>query len=123
MKRWLLFVLLFGLLIATVMPVSAAGNGPRSIFTLAGKVTAIAENTVTIEVLAGNRLVKPYLARELVVTVTDATRFLFTDGTVTMPITFEDLKVGDAVSAHGTLANAVWTASRITVGANLIHHP
>ena len=123
MKRWLLFVLLFGLLFTTVLPVSAAGNGPRSNFALTGKITAISDGTVTIQVLAGNKLVKDYLGKELVVNVADSTRFLLNDGTVVKPITFADLKVGDPVSVHGTLVDLVWTASRITVGAQLIHFP
>lgn len=123
MKRWLLFMLLFGLLFAAVTPVYAAGNNPRSNFTLAGKITAIGDNTVTIQVLAGNKTVKPFVGKELTVTVTDATRFLFNDGTVTTPITFADLKIGDPVSVRGKAANGVWTASRITVGAKLIHFP
>lgn len=123
MKRWLLFVLLFGLLFATVMPVSAAGNGPRSNFTLVGRITAIGDGTVTVQVLAGNKLAQPKIDQVLAVVVTDSTRFLLNDGTVITPITFADLKVGDAVSVHGTLANDVWTASRITVGAKLIHFP
>ena len=31
--------------------------------------------------------------------------------------------VGQKVSVNGKLANSVWTASRITVGAKLIHQP
>ena len=123
MKRWLLFVLLFGLLFATVIPVSAAGNGSRSNFTLVGRITAIGDGTVTVQVLAGNKLAQPKIDQALAVAVTDSTRFLLNDGTVVTPITFADLKVGDAVSVHGTLANDVWTASRITVGAKLIHFP
>jgi hypothetical protein len=123
MKRWLLFMLLLGLLFATVTPVSAAGKSPRSNFTLAGKITAIGDSTVTIQVLAGNKVVRPFVGKEVTVTVTDATRFFFNDGTVTTPITFADLKIGDPVSVHGKVANDVWTASRITVGAKLIHFP
>ena len=123
MKRWLLFVLLLGLLFATVLPVSAAGNG-RSNFTLAGRITAIVdENTVTIKFLSGNKTVKPYLGIELPVTVTGSTCYLLKDGDVAAPITFADLKEDDLVSVHGTFAGNDWTASRITVGAKLIHFP
>lgn len=123
MKRWLLFVLLFGLLFTTALPVSAAGNGPRSNFTLVGRITAIGENTVTIQVLAGNKPVKPFVGKELTVAVTDATRFLEIVGDIAVPITFNDLEVGDPVSVHGKSVNGIWTASRITVGAKLIHFP
>ena len=121
MKRWLLFVLVLGMLFATVSPAMAAGSGTRGTFTLAGKITAIGDGTVTVQVLTGNKLVNSYLGKELTVTVTDSTRFLLKDGTVVTPITFADLKVGDAVSVNGTVANQVWTAKRITVGAKLIH--
>jgi len=122
MKRWLLFVLLLGLLFATALPVSAAGNG-RSNFTLAGRITAIGDDTVTIEFLSGNKTVKPYLDSEWPVTVTGSTRYLLKDGDLTVPITFADLKEDDLVSVHGTFVGNVWTASRITVGAKLIHFP
>ena len=42
MKKWSLLVILSVLLVATVIPVSAAGNGPRSsVFTFVGNITAI----------------------------------------------------------------------------------
>lgn len=123
MKRWLLFMLVFGLLFTAVTPAYAAGKSPRSNFTLTGRITAIGNSTVTIQVLAGNKIVKPFVGKELTVTVTDSTRFLFNDGTVTKPITFTDLKIGDPVSVHGKFANDVWTVSRITVGAKLTHFP
>ena len=123
MKRWLLFVLLLGLLFATVLPVSAAGNGLRSPFNFLGKIVAIGDGTVTVQVLAGNNLVRPFVGKELTVTVTDTTRFLEKVGDVTVPIAFDNLEVGDPVSVHGTYANDVWIASRITVGAKLIPFP
>jgi len=118
MKRWLLFVLVLGLFFASVSPAMAAGPGPRGTFALAGKITAIGDGNVTIQVLVGNKVVKPYAGQVLTVTVTTSTRFLLKDGTV---IAFADLKVGDAVSMHGTFVDQVWIASRITVGAQLIH--
>ncbi|MDP3186232.1 MAG: DUF5666 domain-containing protein, partial [Anaerolineales bacterium] len=81
--------------------------------------SAIGSNTVTIQVYRGNNLVKPYIGQQLTVTVTSATRYLFKGGTTTTPITLTDLKVGDPVSANGTVANGVWTTKRITVGASL----
>ena len=123
MKRWLLFVLLLGLLFATVLPVSAAGNGPRTPFNFVGRITEIGNGTVTMQVLRGNKLAKPNIDQTLTVTVTDATRFLEIVEDIAVPITFDDLKVGDPVSVHGVLVNGVWTASRITVGAKLIHFP
>lgn len=123
MKRLILFVLLFGLVFVSASPALAAGNGPRDTFALAGTVTAIGDGTVTIQVLGGNRLVKPYIGQPLTVATTASTSFLLKEGTVVVPITFADLKVGDAVSVNGIVANQVWTANRITVGALLIHFP
>ena len=124
MKKWSLLLILSVLLVATVIPVSAAGNGPRSsVFTFVGNITAIGEDTVTVQVLGANKLAQPNVAQAFTMTVTDTTRYLLNDGTMVTPITFADLQVGDAVSVHGTLVNGVWTASRITVGAKLIHFP
>jgi hypothetical protein len=47
------------------------------------------------------------------------TRYFFTDGVTTKRITFADLKVGNPVSMTGNLANGVWMAARVTVGAKL----
>lgn len=126
-----LFVLLavFALAFAAVTPAFAAGQGPgqgqgsqkgpRGTFALVGTISAIGSNTVTIQVYRGNNLVKLYIGQQLTVTVNAATRILFKNGTTTTPITFTDLKVGDPVSANGTVANGVWTTKRITVGASL----
>ena len=123
MKRWSLLVILSVLLFATVIPVSAAGYGPRSsVFTFVGNINAIGGNTVTVQVLGANKLAQPNVAQTFTVTVTDSTRYLLNNGTVVVLITFADLKVGDAVSVYGTLVDGVWIASRITVGAKLIHY-
>ena len=120
MKRFLPFMLSLVLAFALFAPVLAAGKG-NSPFTLVGKITAIdpASRSVTIQVLRGNKLVKPYFGQTVTLTTTMATLFRFTDGTVTTIIKFDDFKIGDAVSASGKLSGGIWTASRITVGAKL----
>ncbi|MBI5944766.1 MAG: hypothetical protein HY864_10395 [Chloroflexi bacterium] len=123
MKRLILFVLVFGLVFASVSPALAAGKGPRGTFALAGTITAIGDGSVTVQVLGGSKLVKPFINQALTVTVTASTRYLLKEGTTTTLISFADLKVGDSVSVNGTVANNVWTAKRITVGAQLIHYP
>jgi len=70
-------------------------------------------------VLRGNILVKPYIGKTLDIQTKATTRFFYTDGVTTKIIKFADLKVGDPVSMTGKLANSVWTAYRITVGAKL----
>lgn len=62
---------------------------------------------------------RDYIGYDLTVRTTAATRFLLKTPSGTVPITFADLRVGQNVSVYGTLANGVWTASRITVGADL----
>lgn len=119
-----LFVVALALLIAltVVGPVFAAG-GARGNFTLVANITAIdpVSGTVTVSVLKGNKLIQPYINQSLVISTAAKTRYLYKSSTTAVPttITFADLKVGDAVSVNGTLANSVWTAARITVGASL----
>ncbi len=123
MKRYLFVVLALALVFALANPALAAGpkggNGTGT-FSLAGKITAIDGNTVSVEVVAGNALVKSYIKQTVPLTTTESTRFLANDGTTVTAITLSDLKVGDSISDSGTLANNVWTASRITVGAKLL---
>lgn len=123
MKKWIVTLLVLAMLSVTVIPALAAPDvapkAPRGVFALVGKITAIGTDTVTIKVVSGNILVKPYLGKELTITVTATTRYLFKNGTVITPITFADLKVGQPVSVHGTTANNVWKATRITVGASI----
>jgi hypothetical protein len=135
MKKMLVILVVLLIAFAVVIP-AAAGNGPggggkggsgtgqgqqgtRGTFALTGTIAAIGTNTVSINVIRGNKLVQPYLGTELTVTVTSRTRYLYKDGTTTSAIGFADLKVGQPVSVHGTLAENVWVTSRITVGASL----
>lgn len=128
MKKTLVLLLVLIFAFAAVFPADAAGNnpgtgqgqkGPRGTFAMTGYITAIGSNTVTIQVYRGNNLVKPYIGQMLTVMVTSSTRYIFKNGTTSTPIKFTDLKVGDPVSANGTVANGVWTTKRITVGASL----
>jgi hypothetical protein len=127
MKKWIVSLLVLAMLSVTVIPALAApetiAKTPKGVFALVGRITAIGTDTVTIKVITGNILVKPYIGKELTVTVTAATRYLFKTGTTITPITFADLKVGQPVSANGKTANNIWTATRITVGAALKYLP
>lgn len=122
MKKFMLFVLTFVLLLVAVTPVAAAPDAPvkSGIFSAIGKITEIGENTVTIKVVAGNYLVKPYKGQTLTITMTPTTRYLYKVGTLVTPSTFADLAVGDPVSIRGKLtADGIWYALRVTEGANL----
>jgi hypothetical protein len=137
MKKYFVLVLVLVLLAVTVIPAYAAngtrarnghgdgnsfGKGPKMPFALAGIIASIDPDarTVTVTVACGNKLVKPYIGQALTLQTTDATRFLLRnpDGYAT-PITFAELAVDQKISSNGRLANNVWTADRITVGADL----
>jgi hypothetical protein len=146
MKKIIVLLLVLALTFAVIIPASAAGNGPsggngngngsgvgtgsgtgqgqqggRGTFAITGTITAIGSNSVTVNVLRGNKLVQPYIGTQVTVTVNTQTRYVLRSSATTAAtiITFADLKVGQSVSVNGTLANGVWTTSRITVGASL----
>lgn len=127
MKRWALLLLTLVIVAAMATPALAAGKTPpkRQPFNLVGRITAVDTGaaTVTVEVLRGNRVVKPFIGKTVTIQTDAATRFLKKTDTGTVPITLADLQVGDAVSVQGRLAGDVWTANRITVGASLTGLP
>ncbi|KAF0106368.1 MAG: hypothetical protein FD146_2634 [Anaerolineaceae bacterium] len=102
-------------------------KAPRGTFAITGTIAAISSDpisgakTVTVQVVASNYLVKSFVGTPVVVTVTDQTRFMLRTSTTTTAtiITFADLQVGQPVSVNGIVANNIWTAQRITVGASL----
>jgi len=128
MKKLTMALLVLVVLGATAMPALAAGGPPpvrgkSGSFTLAGVITAISETTVTVQVTGGNPIVHGYIGQALALQTTSSTRYLLKTDTATVSITFADLAVGQKVSASGKVANNVWTAARITVGADLVHLP
>jgi hypothetical protein len=138
MKKFIVTLLVVVLALAMVAPVAAAGNGPgngggngsgngggqqggRGTFAMTGTITAIGTNSVTIQVNRGNTLVQPYVGTQVTVTTTATTRYLYKSSSTATATTiaFADLQVGNPVSVNGTLANNIWTATRVTVGASL----
>ncbi|MBM3151155.1 MAG: hypothetical protein FJZ96_02945 [Chloroflexi bacterium] len=134
MKKILLPMFVLILLAVSVIPVSAAGKGPggsggvqqkspRGTFAITGTVSAIdaVNGTVTVQALRGNKLVQPYLNTLVTVNTIAKTRYLYKSSltATATAITFADLEVGDPVSVNGLLANNIWTATRVTVGATL----
>lgn len=123
MKRWMILLLAMVIVAGMTVPVLAAGNRPpkRMPFNMVGRVAAVDTGAarVTVEVVRGNRVVQPFIGQTVTVQTDAATRFLKKTGTGVVPITLADLQAGDAVSVQGRLAGEVWTANRITVGANL----
>jgi hypothetical protein len=96
--------------------------GVRTPYAVSGTIIALypAAKTVIVNVTCGNRLVQPYIGTDVTLQTTESTRFLLrnSDGSVT-PITFAELEVGENVSSHGILADGVFTATRVTMGALL----
>jgi hypothetical protein len=128
MKKLTIALLVFVVLVATATPALAAGSPPpvrgkSGSFTLAGVITTINGTAVTVQVTGGNPIVRAYVGQTLTLQTTSSTRYLLKTDTGTVPITFADLAIGQKVSASGTIANNVWTAARITVGATLVHLP
>ena len=129
MKKLLVVLMMVTLLLASAVPAFAAKGTPPQppmrnqggMFTLAGKITAINGNVVTVQVVSGNPIARPYVGQAVVLQTTTATRFLQVTASGTVVITLADLQVGQNVSAQGKLANNVWTTDRITVGAKIIH--
>ena len=137
MKKFFILTLVLVLLAISVVPAYAANqrraqnahenNGQvrqhgKMPYALAGVIASLdpVTRTVTVTVACGNKVVKPYIGQDLTLQTTDKTRFLLRnpDGTAT-PISFEDLEIGQNVSSQGKFASSVWTAIRITVGAEL----
>lgn len=120
MKKILIATLVLFLLAAVVTP-AAAATPPRGPFSLVGKITAIdaTAGTVTVSVFRGNTLAQPYVGKTLTLTTKAATLYFYKANAAALPtpITFADLKVGQPVTANGTVANDVWTVNRITVTA------
>jgi hypothetical protein len=86
------------------------------IFTLTGTITALGSDSITVLAHNGNRFVKPYIGQDLVVLVTDGTRYREYTPEGCVPIGFGDLQVGDTISIHGTSSEGTFTALRVTVG-------
>ncbi len=99
-----------------------AGFGVRTPYALSGTITSLdpQAQAVTLEVSCGNRLAYPYVAKQVTLQTTQATRFLLRNAdTTATPITLAELVVGETVSSHGSLVDGVFTASRVTMGALL----
>lgn len=125
MKKLLFVLLLVMMLFVAATPTFAASADAArrrgTLFALSGQITAIVGSTVTVTVYTGSAVVRPYLGDTLAIETTASTRFLRKIPGSTIPITLDDLVVGDKVSVQGSVANNVWTATRITVDASLIH--
>src|SRR4030042_6595275 len=122
----------------------AGGNGNhehtrmRTPFYLQGTISAVGAGTLTVTLTHGNARVKEYLGTDLSLVVPEGTqifqitqgdeisgtlgtdtsvRDVSDDGTPSnrIPITFDQLEVGQKVAIHGNLADSLFTARLITV--------
>ena len=128
MKKSLVVLMVVALLAVSAVPALAGKGGPPTPptpppakggqFTLVGTIAAINGSVVTVKAVSGNPIVKPFIGQNVALQTTSTTRFLRAPAVV---ITLADLQVGDSVSTQGQLANGLWAASRITVGAKIIH--
>jgi len=87
----------------------------KPLFSLTGTITALGVDSITVLVGNGNRLAKPYIGQELVVLVTENTRYRQWTPDGCVPIEFGDVQVGDTISIQGSASEGVFTARRVTV--------
>ena len=133
MKKLLLFSLVIVLVLVSTLPaapVSAMSEKCANVvnlkgtlrFALAGRVRAVdtLNRTVTVEILAGNRIAKKCLGEYIVLDTTANTRFLYSGGAKS---SIANLSWGDPVSANGKVDKLTgeWVARRISEGASLLN--
>jgi hypothetical protein len=120
MKQTLLLALVLLLTSVSAGPVLADSQfsvaaAPQGAFSLVGKITSKADQSITVKVWWGNTLVQKYLGQELEIQVTETTLYFYKQGTLIEPISFSDLVIGQRVRVIGKTYNDVWTATKITV--------
>lgn len=124
MKKLFCVLLLVVMLSISAVPAFAANAGAAkrgTLFNLSGEITAIDASAITVTVVTGSAVVRPYLRKTLTIQLTESTRFLRKIPGSTVTITLDDLEVGEKVSMQGSVASGVWSATRITADAKLIH--
>jgi hypothetical protein len=95
---------------------SGVNGGSPQHFSVLGTITAIDGDTITLYVLEGSRLVRPYIGQALTVQMTPATLYYEWTPDGLVPITFGDVGVGDMTNVHGTVAeDGDFTAGRVTL--------
>jgi hypothetical protein len=139
MKKIGIFIVILVMVFAFTIPAAAGGHvggsgnvssssgtgmgqglpGGRGTFVMVGTITALGTNSVTIDVVRGNKLVQPIIATQMTITVTPQTLIQYRDATSITMISFADLQVGQQASISGIALNSVWMVYRITIGAVL----
>lgn len=135
-KKWMLAILALLLALVAASPAMAAGPANQNrhenqnrnrvgadlstmpgkpVFALTGTVTAVGADSITVLVYNGNRYVRPYFGQELVVLVTENTRYWRWTPDGYIPIGLGDVQVGDTTSIRGLVSDGTFTALRVTI--------
>lgn len=135
-RRWTLTILALLLVLVAASPAMAAGPANqnrheeqnrnkmgtdcgtmpgKTLFALTGTVSALGADSITVLVYNGNRFVKPYFGQELVVLVTEDTRYWQWTPDGHLPIGLGDVQVGDTTSMRGLVTDGTFTAVRVTI--------
>jgi hypothetical protein len=127
MKRTLwIAAIVVALIAVAALPAAAEGDKNRyrrlgNVFGLVGEGTAVDADagTITIEVMSGSKLVKVAMNIEVTLTTNDDTRFIQYIGPECEEAAFEDVEIGDFISANGLVLTegdtTVFLASRVTI--------
>ncbi|MBU0703358.1 MAG: hypothetical protein KKC18_05780 [Chloroflexi bacterium] len=112
----LTMVLAITLLAATPALAGRGGNGggDQEFFALVGNVTAISNDTITVQTLNDR-----FAGQELTVQVTTSTLFFQWTPDGSEPYSFDEMAVGDSVNIKGTMTGGEYIASRVTVDVPL----
>ena len=129
-KRLVIVALVVAVLALTAMPAAAGGDKNHNrwlglVFGLVGEVTAVdlEAETITVKVLTGSQLVKPFIDAELTLATNEDTKFMLYVDQACEQAALEDVYVGALVSANGTVIVApegkTYLAVRVTIDAPL----
>ena len=116
MKKTWVILLTIVILLASVSPVLAAGNGYH------GKPTILTGMIIAVDSYSSSFRVKTIAGDEINIQTTEYTRFLVrVVDDVADKVSFEYLEIDQYISTRVELVNGIWTATRVTVGADLLH--
>lgn len=129
-KRLAIAALVVAVLALAAMPAAAGGGKNRNrwlgnVFGVVGEVTDVDLDaaTITVKVLSGSQLVKPFLGAELTLATNEDTKFMLYVDQACEQADLEDVYVGALVSANGTVITAeearTYLAVRVTIDAPL----
>ena len=121
MRKKLVILAMFALFaLVTITPALASGDGVKDSnpqqFSVLGTITATGDDTITIQVLEGSRLVWPNIGQALTVQMTPATLYFEETPDGREAIELVDVEEGDTTNIHGTVAeDGGFTADRVIV--------